>query len=80
VACIAAAAALSEGAVVLGTVSAILSYLEQAARDLRCCDLGVARARTQIYLAAIAMKAVELADIERRIAALEGRSASTPWA
>jgi hypothetical protein len=63
--------------IMLSTVSAIITYLQEAAQDLRRCDSGVARARAQIHLASVVMKAVELDTIERRLTALEARYSTT---
>ncbi len=55
----------------LSTVADIRRLLEVAVLDTLSLENSVARARTLAYLAQTALKALELADLEERLAVLE---------
>ncbi len=55
----------------LGTVGDIRRLLEVAVLDTLSLDNSIARARTLAYLAQTALKALQLGEMEERLAALE---------
>ena len=55
----------------LRSVEAILSVLERAVADTQVLENSVQRNRTLAYLATAALNALEKAEMEQRIAALE---------
>lgn len=56
----------------------VLGLLETAAGDLMALKPSAQRARGLAYLAGVALRAVEVAELEARIAALEAQT-PTPW-
>lgn len=55
----------------LGSVSDVLRLLEVAVLDTLSLDNSLARSRTLAYLAQTALKAIQLGDVEERLASLE---------
>ena len=60
------------GPVRICTVTDILSLLERAAHDLMTLENSISRARALTGVAVAALKALEVGEIENRIAVLEG--------
>ena len=57
--------------VTLHEVGDVLPLLSQAIKDVLLLENSVARARTIGYLAGVAIKALELSELEQRVAVLE---------
>jgi len=57
--------------VVLASVADVVLLLERAARDLLSLENSISRARALAYVGSIAVKALEVGDLEERISALE---------
>ena len=55
----------------LASVSDVVLMLEQTARDLLALENSVSRARAVAYVCATAIRALEVADLEARLARLE---------
>jgi len=55
----------------LGTLADVVRLVERAVADLLTLENSIARARTLGYLAGIATKALQAAELEERIARLE---------
>lgn len=70
-------AATPPTSVPLQTLADVLHLLELVAADVLQTENSMSRARTLTYLAATAIRGVELGELERRVAALEGRRAPT---
>ena len=66
----------------LGSVSEVRRLMEIAALDTLSLENSVARSRTLAYLAQVALKALEVGDLEERLkdleAAVRARSQRTP--
>jgi hypothetical protein len=57
----------------LTSVGGVTQLLEVAARDLLACDNGVKRSRALAYIAVVALRTIEIAELEDRLEALEQR-------
>ena len=68
----------SPGAPPLRSVAAIQSVLEQAVGDVLALENSALRSRTLGYLAQIALKALEVGDLEARLNALESQLSAQP--
>jgi len=66
--------AVSQGdPVALGSVADVVAVVERALCDLQRLENSVARARAIGYLAGVAIRALEVSELEARITALEQR-------
>lgn len=62
----------------LETVRDVVKLIEQEVNETLQLERSLNRARTIGYLAAVASKAIEISEIERRIEELERRNANVP--
>ena len=67
------AVATGDQGVKLGSVGDVVQLLETAVRDVLTLENSIGRARCVGYLAGIAVKALEVSDLEDRIASLEAK-------
>ena len=63
--------ATGDQGVKLGSVGDVVQLLEVAVRDVLTLENSIGRARAVGYLAGIAVRALEVSDLEQRIAVLE---------
>ena len=61
------------GSVEIREVRGVLSLLERAVSDVFELESSIARARTVGYLVGVALRALELSELEARVAALEAK-------
>jgi hypothetical protein len=55
----------------LGNADAIRLLLEETCGEVRRLEPGVAKARTIAYIAGVALRVLEVGELEARVAALE---------
>ena len=65
------AVATGDQGVKLGSVGDVVALLQETVRDVLTLENSIGRARAVGYLAGIAVRALEVSDLEQRIAVLE---------